>query len=73
MKTNTTVSSDLAAEKVESENLIDLTYLNDFADGDADFIEQMVHIFIQNSPIKKIILEANQADDIQNLKVKCIN
>jgi DNA-binding response OmpR family regulator len=27
MKTNTTVSSDLAAEKVESENLIDLTYL----------------------------------------------
>jgi signal transduction histidine kinase/CheY-like chemotaxis protein/HPt (histidine-containing phosphotransfer) domain-containing protein len=69
MKTNTTVSSDLAAEKVESENLIDLTYLNDFADGDADFIEQMVHIFIQNSPISlKIILEANQADDIQNLK-----
>jgi hypothetical protein len=53
MKTNTTVSSDLAAEKVELKKLIDL-HINDFADGDADFIEQMVHIFIQTHPFQKI-------------------
>ena len=70
IKTPTTISSDSADQLiVETESLIDFTYLNDFADGDADFIEKMVHLFMRNSPIAlKAILKSSEADDLETLK-----
>jgi hypothetical protein len=49
MKTNTTVSADSAIETIKAEKLIDFKYLNEFADGDADFVKKMLLLFIQNS------------------------
>jgi YesN/AraC family two-component response regulator len=69
MNTNTTVSSDSAIQTINAEKLIDFKYLNEFADGDADFVKKMLFLFIQNSPIAlQIILESNEADDINILK-----
>ncbi|MEZ7500103.1 response regulator [Flavobacterium sp. Arc3] len=69
MKKNNTVSSDKVLDKVETENLIDFTYLNEFTDGDTGFMEQMVHLFMENSPISlNIILESNEADELNVLK-----
>lgn len=70
IKTPTIISSDSADQLiVETESLIDFTYLNDFADGDADFIEKMVHLFMRNSPIAlKAILKSSEADDLETLK-----
>lgn len=69
MKTNTNDAADRAVKESKDEKLIDLTYLNDFADGDVDFIDQMIQLFRQNSPVAlKIILESNEADDLIILK-----
>jgi hypothetical protein len=58
------VSSD-SAEKSKLK-LIDFYYLNEFADGDADFIKKMVP-YLYKFPIALKILEANEVDD-NNLK-----
>ena len=74
MNTNTTVSSDSAIQTIKAEKLIDFKYLNEFADGDADFVKEMLLLFIQNSPITlQIILESNEADDINILKSEVHN
>ncbi|WP_016988412.1 response regulator [Flavobacterium sp. ACAM 123] len=71
MKTNTFVSSDSALPTVSTEGLMDFTHLNEFADGDADFIKEMLLLFMQNSPIAlQIILESNAADEINILKAE---
>ncbi|UQD56515.1 hybrid sensor histidine kinase/response regulator [Flavobacterium sp. K5-23] len=53
----------------ESTKIIDFKYLNEFADGDIDFIQNMVALFIQNTPktLDKII-ESNIKDDLNELK-----
>jgi len=54
---------------VEAESLIDFTYLNDFADGETDFVKKRVHLFMRNSPIAlKTILKSSEADDLETLK-----
>lgn len=54
---------------MEAESLIVFTYLNDFADGDTDFVKKMVHLFMRNSAIAlKTILKSSEADDIETLK-----
>jgi signal transduction histidine kinase/CheY-like chemotaxis protein len=56
-------------EITKAENLIDLAYLNDFAAGDSDFVEEMLRLFVKNSPTTlKIILNSNDTDDIKMLK-----
>lgn len=62
-------SVDTIEQEIVSENLINFNYLNEFADGDADFIEKMVVMFLLNTPISlQLILEANQLDNIALLK-----
>ncbi|CAM2883157.1 response regulator [Flavobacterium frigoris] len=70
IKTPTIISSDSADQlMVETESLIDFTYLNDFADGDADFVKKMVHLFMRNSlTALKTILKSSEADDLETLK-----
>ena len=54
---------------MEAESLIDFTYLNDFADGETDFVKKRVHLFMRNSPIAlKTILKSSEADDLETLK-----
>lgn len=65
-------SSSVPSKKESvSENLIDLKYLKDFAEGDSDFINEMIALFLKNTPIALVsILESNQNNDIKKLKAE---
>jgi len=67
MNTNDNILIDSTKQKT----LVDFTYLNEFAEGDAAFIQSMVDLFMQNLPIAlEIILNSNEADDIKILKAE---
>jgi signal transduction histidine kinase/HPt (histidine-containing phosphotransfer) domain-containing protein len=54
-----------------TQSLIDLTYLNEFTEGDANFIRAMIDLFMQNLPSSlEIILNANGTDDMKTLKAE---
>ncbi|MFV5697939.1 response regulator [Flavobacterium sp. ZT3R17] len=64
-------SFDLAESKLPAEKLVDFTYLNEFADGDADFIQKMVSLFLHNAPeALEAIRLSNGIDDIKILKAE---
>ncbi|SDW33796.1 hybrid sensor histidine kinase/response regulator [Flavobacterium degerlachei] len=66
-RNNTSV--DLVEQEINSENLINFSYLNEFADDDSEFIAKMVSMFLNNTPVSlQLILEANQADNMAVLK-----
>jgi CheY-like chemotaxis protein len=57
--------------KVENsyDKIVDLAYLIDFTEGDADFIKEIITLFIQNTPLAlKLIVDYNDKDDLENLK-----
>jgi signal transduction histidine kinase/DNA-binding response OmpR family regulator len=57
--------------KVENsyEKMVNLDYLIDFTEGDADFIKEIITLFIQNTPLAlKLIVDYNDIDDLENLK-----
>jgi len=61
----------IAQEKSISENLINFSYLNEFADGDSVFIQKMVSLFFTNAPVAlKLILQSNETDNIPVLKTE---
>lgn len=65
-----TSSAPSKKERV-SENLIDLKYLNDFAEGGSTFINEMIALFLKNTPIALVsILESNQNNDVKKLKAE---
>lgn len=67
MNTNDNILIDSTKQKA----LVDFTYLNEFAEGDAAFIQSMVDLFMQNLPVAlEIILNSNEADDIKILKAE---
>ena len=58
-------------QEEQTSKLVDFTYLNDFAAGDAAFIKSMVDLFMQNLPIAlEIILNSSEANDIKILKAE---
>ena len=58
-------------QEEQTSKLVDFTYLNDFATGDAAFIKSMVDLFMQNLPIAlEIILNSSEANDIKILKAE---
>ena len=58
-------------QEINTPKLVDFTYLNEFAEGDATFIQKMVDLFMQNLPLAlEIILNSNQMDDIKILKAE---
>ena len=62
---------DLTVEEEISEKLINFAYLNEFADGDPEFIANMVSLFLHNAPAAlQIIRESNMMDDIKVLKAE---
>ena len=62
---------NILIDSAKQETLVDFTYLNEFTEGDADFIQSMVDLFMQNLPISlEIILNSNEADDIKILKAE---
>lgn len=62
---------DSREKEIVSENLINFSYLNEFADGDPVFIQKMVSLFLTNAPVAlKLILECNAMDNIQVLKTE---
>ncbi|MDI1303405.1 MAG: response regulator [bacterium] len=62
---------NILIDSAKKETLVDFTYLNEFTEGDADFIQSMVDLFMQNLPISlEIILNSNEADDIKILKAE---
>jgi HPt (histidine-containing phosphotransfer) domain-containing protein len=62
---------NILIDSAKQETLVDFTYLNEFTEGDADFIQSMVDLFMQNLPIAlEIILNSNEADDIKILKAE---
>jgi signal transduction histidine kinase/CheY-like chemotaxis protein/HPt (histidine-containing phosphotransfer) domain-containing protein len=56
-------------EGIISNKLIDFKYLNEFADGDIDFIQNMVSLFLQHTPksLEKII-QSSRIDNISGVK-----
>lgn len=69
MNIDRNTSADSQEQEIITENLINFSYLNEFADGDASFIKKMVSMFLHNTPISlQLILEANKMDDIAVLK-----
>lgn len=61
----------IAPEKSVSENLINFSYLNEFADGDSVFIQKMVSLFFTNAPVAlELILQSNETDNISVLKAE---
>lgn len=62
---------DLSELEIPAEQLVDFTYLNEFADGDADFIQKMVSLFLHNAPESLAIIQlSNSIDDIKVLKTE---
>ena len=62
-------SSELPTEEITTEKLVDFKYLKDFAEGDENFIKNMVSVFLENTPESmEIILNSNKIDDIKILK-----
>lgn len=58
-------------QEIVNENLINFSYLNEFADGDTIFVQKMVSLFLTNAPVAlKVILESNEMDNIQVLKAE---
>ena len=56
-------------EQITSEKLVDFEYLNDFSEGDDNFIKNMISLFLNNTPeTMQIIMESNKNDDIKILK-----
>jgi signal transduction histidine kinase/response regulator of citrate/malate metabolism len=71
MDTNDTILIDSAKQEENAQALVDFTYLNEFAEGDAAFIQTMVDLFMQNLPVAlEIILNSNETDDIKILKAE---
>jgi signal transduction histidine kinase/CheY-like chemotaxis protein len=71
MNVDTIKSSDLSEQEVTAEKLINFNYLNEFADGDAAFIEKMVSLFLHNAPVAlETILESNEIDNIKVIKAE---
>jgi signal transduction histidine kinase/CheY-like chemotaxis protein len=71
MNTNSGAFIEGAKQEGHTSKLVDFTYLNEFAEGDAAFIETMVDLFIQNLPLAlEIILNSNQTDNIKVLKAE---
>lgn len=69
MNVDNSKSFGLSEKEITAEKLINFDYLNEFTDGDADFIEKIISLFINNTPVAlEIILGANEADDIKVLK-----
>jgi response regulator RpfG family c-di-GMP phosphodiesterase len=64
-------SLDLPVREETSEKLINFKYLNEFADGDPDFVGKMVSLFLNNAPpALQTIRESNAMDDIKVLKAE---
>jgi HPt (histidine-containing phosphotransfer) domain-containing protein len=71
MNNDNTKSFDLSELELPAEKLVDFTYLNEFADGDTDFIQKMVSLFLHNAPeALETILLSNDIDDIKILKAE---
>lgn len=71
MNTNNTPTINETTQQPENATLIDFTYLNEFTDGDADFIQKMVNLFMQNLPAAlEIIQQSNENDDLKVLKAE---
>ncbi|TDD76966.1 response regulator [Flavobacterium caseinilyticum] len=71
MNVESVQSVDLIVQEEISEKLINFAYLNEFADGDPDFIGKMVSLFLHNAPLAlQSILESNAMDDIKVLKAE---
>jgi signal transduction histidine kinase/CheY-like chemotaxis protein/HPt (histidine-containing phosphotransfer) domain-containing protein len=69
MNTDNTKSFDLSELELPAEKLVDFTYLNEFADGDTDFIQKMVSLFLHIAPeALEAIQLSNDIDDIKVLK-----
>jgi signal transduction histidine kinase/response regulator of citrate/malate metabolism len=71
MNIDKNTSLDSTGQSVTSENLIDFSYLNEFADGDTVFIQKMISLFLTNAALSlKIVLQSNETDNIQVLKAE---
>ncbi|MFE3871114.1 response regulator [Flavobacterium sp. ZS1P70] len=71
MNANNNSFIDEVNQEINTPKLVDFTYLNEFAEGDAAFIQKMVDLFMQNLPLAlEIILNSNQMDDIKILKAE---
>jgi signal transduction histidine kinase/response regulator of citrate/malate metabolism len=71
MNANNNSFIDEVNQDINTPKLVDFTYLNEFAEGDAAFIQKMVDLFMQNLPLAlEIILNSNQTDDIKILKAE---
>jgi CheY-like chemotaxis protein len=71
MNTNNETFIDAAKQEENTSKLVDFTYLNEFAEGDAAFIKTMVDLFMQNLPLAlEIILNSNQTNNIKILKAE---
>ncbi|MFE3866610.1 response regulator [Flavobacterium sp. LS2P90] len=71
MNTDNTILIDAAKLEQNAQSLVDFTYLNEFAEGDAAFIQTMVDLFMQNLPVAlEIILNSNETDGIKILKAE---
>lgn len=71
MNNDNNKSFDLSGLEVPAEKLVDFNYLNEFADGDTDFIQKMVSLFLHNAPeALEAILVSNGNDDIKVLKAE---
>lgn len=64
-------SLDLPIREEISDQLINFKYLNEFADGDPDFVGNMVSLFLHNTPpALQTIRESNEMDNITVLKAE---
>ena len=71
MDTNSNIFTNSLKLDEPNQSLIDLTYLNEFTEGDATFIRAMIDLFMQNLPLSlDIIVQANETDDIKTLKAE---
>jgi CheY-like chemotaxis protein len=70
-KMHITESSSTLEKGIETDNLINLEYLTDFAEGDMTFVKEMMALFLKNTPVTLAsILESNKSNDAKKLKAE---
>lgn len=68
-KGNSILSAEIVTQEITTEKLVNFKYLKDFADGDDNFIKNMVCIFLEKTPeTLALIVESDKNDDIITLK-----